>query len=60
MPTVLVKVNTKTVDKTLQHVQVNALVYTLPDTLSDRVAKKILHTLTCVEAEPQVKKVVQA
>ena len=40
--------------------QVEALVETLPDTLSDTVAKKILHTLTCVEAEPKVIKVVQA
>ena len=60
MATVLVKVNAKTVAKTLKHVQVEALVDTLPNTLSDRVAKNTLHTLTCVEAEPQVKKVVQA
>ena len=50
----------KTVAKTLEHVEVEALVDTLPDTLSERVAKKILDTLTCVEAEPQVKKVVEA
>ena len=42
----------------MQRVEVEALVDTLPDTLSDRVAKKILDTLTCVETEPQVKKVV--
>ena len=60
MATILVKVKAKTVAKTLQHVEVEALVDTLPDTLSDWVAKKILDTLTCVEAEPQVKKVVEA
>ena len=49
----------KTVAKTLQHVQVEALVDTLSDTLSNSVAKKILDTLTFVEAEPQVKKVVE-
>ena len=48
----------KTVAKPLEHVDVEALVDTLPDTLSDRVLKKILRTLTCVEAEPQVKKFV--
>ena len=37
-----------------------ALVDTLPDTVSDSVAKKILDTLTFVEAEPQVKKIVEA
>ena len=58
--TILVKVKAKTVAKTLEHVQVEALVDTLPHTLSDRVAKKILETLTCVEAEPQVKKIVEA
>ena len=41
----------KTVAKTLEHVKVEALVDTLPHTLSDRVAKKIQDTLTCVEAE---------
>ena len=41
----------KTVAKTLQHVEVEALVDTLPHTLSDSVAKKIQDTLTCVEAE---------
>ena len=50
----------KTVAKTLEDVEVEALVDTLPDTLSDRVVKKILHTLTCVEAEQQVKKFVEA
>ena len=60
MATILVKVKAKTVAKTLQHVEVEALVDTLPDTLSDRVAKKTLDTLTCVEAEPEVKKVVEA
>ena len=58
MATILVKVKAKTVAKILQRVEVEALVNTRPDTLSDRVAKKILHTLTCVETEPQVKKVV--
>ena len=48
----------KTVAKRLKHVQVEALVDTLPNTLSDRVVKKILDRLTCVEAEPQVKKLV--
>ena len=60
MATILVKVKAKKVAKTLEHVEVEALVDTLPDTLSDRVVKKILHTLTCVEAEPQVKKIVKA
>ena len=60
MATILVKVKAKTVAKTLQHVEVEALVDTLPETLSDRVAKKIRDTLTCVEAQPQVKKVVEA
>ena len=60
MATILVKVKAKTVAKTLQHVQVEALVDTLSDTLSDSVAKKISDTLTCLEAEPQVQKVVVA
>ena len=47
MAIILVKVKAKTVAKTLEHVEVEALV----DTLSDRVAKKIQDTLTCVEAE---------
>ena len=51
MATILVKVKAKTVAKTLEHVEVEALVDTLPHTLSDRVAKKIQDTLTCVEAE---------
>ena len=46
----------KTFAKTLEHVEVEALVDTFPDTLFDRVAKTIPDTLTCVEAEPQVKK----
>ena len=50
----------KTVAKTLQHVEVEALVDTLPDTLSNRAAKKILHTLTCVVAYPLVIKIVEA
>ena len=59
MATILVKGKSKTVAKTLEHVEVEALVDTL-HTLLDRVAKKILYTLTCVEAEPQVKKIVEA
>ena len=59
MATILVKVKSKTVAKTLKHVEVEALVDTL-HTLLDRVTKKILDTLTCVEAEPQVKKIVEA
>ena len=50
----------KTVAKTLQHVEVEALVDTLPDTLSNRAAKKILDTLTCVVAYPLVIKIVKA
>ena len=60
MAAILVKVKARTVAKTLEHVEVEALRDTLPDTLSDRVVKKILETLTCVEAEPQVKKFVKA
>ena len=60
MGTILVKVKAKRVAKTLKHVQVEALVDTFPDTLSGRVAKKIPDTLTCVEAEAKVKKVVEA
>ena len=60
MATILVKVKAKTVAKTLEHVEVEALVDTLLDTLSDRVVKKILDTLTCVEAEQQVIKFVEA
>ena len=48
LATILVKVKTNTVAKTLQHVQVEALVHTLSDTLSDKDPKKILDTLTCV------------
>ena len=58
MATILVKVKARTVAKTLKHVQVEVLVDMLSDTLSDRVVKKIMDTLTCVEAEPQVKKFV--
>ena len=43
-----------------KHCNTATLVDTLPDTLSNSVAKKILDTLTCVEAEPQVKKIVEA
>ena len=60
MATILVKVKAKTVAKTLQHVEVEGLVDKLPHTLSDRVAKKIQDTLTCVEAEQQVNKIVEA
>ena len=48
LATILVKVKAKTVAKTLQHVQVEALVHMVSDTLSDKVAKNILDTLTCV------------
>ena len=60
MATILIKVKAKTGAKTLKHVEVEALVDTLPKTLSDRVVKKVLETLTCVEAEPQVKKFLEA
>ena len=35
--------------------EAEALVDTLPDTLSEVVAKKIAHTLSCVEPEAPVK-----
>ena len=60
MATILVKVKAKRVAKTLQHVEVEALVDTLSDTLSNRAAKKILDTLTCVVAYPLVIKIVEA
>ena len=47
MATILVKVEANKVAKTLENVKVEALVDTLPDSLSDRVAKTILDTNLC-------------
>ena len=46
---------TKTVNKILGNVEVEALADTSPDTLSQVVAKTVADTLTCVEAKALVK-----
>ena len=51
----LIKIEPKTVAKTLGHVEVKALVDTFHDTISEVVAKNIADTLTCVVAKAPVK-----
>lgn len=50
------KVDDKTVGKTLNNVQANALVETVSDTILELVAKTIEDTLSCVEAKALVKR----
>lgn len=55
MAATLIKLERKTVAKTVAHVEVEALVETFHDALSVVVGKTIADTLTCVVAEAPVK-----